>query len=120
LLYIKMLVADMHVSRVWSDLTPSRSPSLVSPRPRSPEIGRRRGNHPAAFSPIMVLPILAKKVWKFYSGVCFQGGIQSLQISVHPSQAFMGPPARSFQGRLVHSNARHGRKDKVCIFIYNG
>jgi hypothetical protein len=58
-------------------------------------------------------------VWKYYSGLCFQGGIQSLQISVHPSQAFMGPPARSFQGRLVHSNARHGRKDKVCIFMSN-
>lgn len=35
------LFSDQHVSRVWSDLTPSRSPGLMSPRPRSPE-GRKR------------------------------------------------------------------------------
>ncbi|XP_046734334.1 axin isoform X2 [Diprion similis] len=34
-------ILDQHVSRVWSDLTPSRSPGLASPRPHSPE--RRRG-----------------------------------------------------------------------------
>lgn len=34
-------ILDYHVSRVWSDLTPSRSPGLISPRPKSPE-GRRR------------------------------------------------------------------------------
>lgn len=27
---------DQHVSRVWSDLTPSRSPGHSSPRPKSP------------------------------------------------------------------------------------
>lgn len=27
---------DQHVSRVWSDLTPSRSPGLMSPRAHSP------------------------------------------------------------------------------------
>lgn len=32
--------ADQHVSRVWSDLTPSRSPGLLSPRAHSPS--RRR------------------------------------------------------------------------------
>jgi hypothetical protein len=36
-----MWFSDQHVSRVWSDLTPSRSPGLMSPRPKSPE-GRRR------------------------------------------------------------------------------
>ncbi|XP_059476369.1 axin-1 isoform X2 [Neocloeon triangulifer] len=87
-------ILDMHVSRVWSDLTPSRSPGLVSPRPRSPESCRRRGNHPPAFNPVM-------------------GGMQSLQTSAHPaSQAFSGATARSFQGRLVHGTARHGRKEK--------
>ncbi|XP_046413291.1 axin isoform X1 [Neodiprion virginianus] len=34
-------ILDQHVSRVWSDLTPLRSPGLASPRPHSPE--RRRG-----------------------------------------------------------------------------
>lgn len=30
-------ILDQHVSRVWSDLTPSRSPKLASPRPLSPD-----------------------------------------------------------------------------------
>uniref|UniRef100_A0A146KVZ0 Axin-1 n=3 Tax=Lygus hesperus TaxID=30085 RepID=A0A146KVZ0_LYGHE len=34
-------ILDQHVSRVWSDLTPSRTPGLVSPRPRSPDALRR-------------------------------------------------------------------------------
>lgn len=34
-------ILDQHVSRVWSDLTPSRSPKLSSPRPRSPDKCRR-------------------------------------------------------------------------------
>lgn len=34
-------ILDQHVSRVWSDSTPSRSPRLSSPRPRSPD-GRRK------------------------------------------------------------------------------
>lgn len=34
-------ILDQHVSRVWSDLTPSRSPRLSSPRLHSPD--RRRG-----------------------------------------------------------------------------
>ncbi|BET01889.1 Axis inhibition protein [Nesidiocoris tenuis] len=34
-------ILDQHVSRVWSDLTPSRTPGLVSPRPRSPDAARR-------------------------------------------------------------------------------
>ncbi|XP_076765571.1 protein axin isoform X2 [Xylocopa sonorina] len=36
-------ILDQHVSRVWSDLTPSRSPGLSSPRLHSPE--RRRSTH---------------------------------------------------------------------------
>ncbi|KAF4522831.1 hypothetical protein B566_EDAN008093 [Ephemera danica] len=47
-------ILDMHVSRVWSDLTPSRSPSLISPRPRSPE-GRRRITQPG-YLPLSVFP----------------------------------------------------------------
>ncbi|XP_058806426.1 axin isoform X2 [Phymastichus coffea] len=35
-------ILDQHVSRVWSDLTPSRSPKLASPRPRSPDKCRRQ------------------------------------------------------------------------------
>ena len=35
-------ILDQHVSRVWSDLTPSRSPKLASPRPRSPDKCSRR------------------------------------------------------------------------------
>ena len=35
-------ILDQHVSRVWSDLTPSRSPKLSSPRPRSPDKNRRQ------------------------------------------------------------------------------
>ncbi|XP_012273577.1 axin [Orussus abietinus] len=45
-------ILDQHVSRVWSDLTPSRSPGLVSPRPHSPN--RRRGlshNYPRQYKP---------------------------------------------------------------------
>ncbi|XP_043278871.1 axin isoform X2 [Venturia canescens] len=30
-------ILDQHVSRVWSDPTPSRSPELASPRPHSPD-----------------------------------------------------------------------------------
>ncbi|KAG8231456.1 hypothetical protein J437_LFUL000173 [Ladona fulva] len=39
-------ILDQHVSRVWSDLTPSRSPgALSSPRPRSPDgSGRKRAS----------------------------------------------------------------------------
>lgn len=43
-------ILDEHVSRVWSDLTPSRSPRLSSPRLHSPE--RRRGpahNYPRPY-----------------------------------------------------------------------
>ncbi|XP_014473212.1 PREDICTED: axin isoform X2 [Dinoponera quadriceps] len=43
-------ILDEHVSRVWSDLTPSRSPRLSSPRIHSPE--RRRGpvhNYPRPY-----------------------------------------------------------------------
>ncbi|XP_032673737.1 axin isoform X2 [Odontomachus brunneus] len=43
-------ILDQHVSRVWSDLTPSRSPRLSSPRLHSPE--RRRGlahNYPRPY-----------------------------------------------------------------------
>lgn len=29
-------ILDQHVSRVFSDLTPSKSPGIVSPRPHSP------------------------------------------------------------------------------------
>lgn len=34
-------ILDQHVSRVWSDLTPSRSPGFSSPRPKSPDSRRR-------------------------------------------------------------------------------
>lgn len=34
-------ILDQHVSRVWSDPTPSRSPKVVSPRPYSPDKCRR-------------------------------------------------------------------------------
>lgn len=34
-------ILDQHVSRVWSDLTPSRTPGLISPRPKSPDALRR-------------------------------------------------------------------------------
>ena len=34
-------ILDQHVSRVWSDSTPSRSPRLSSPKPKSPD-GRRK------------------------------------------------------------------------------
>lgn len=34
-------ILDQHVSRVWSDLTPSRSPGFSSPRPKSPDARRR-------------------------------------------------------------------------------
>ncbi|XP_015595328.1 axin isoform X2 [Cephus cinctus] len=43
-------ILDQHVSRVWSDLTPSRSPGLASPRPHSPD--RRRvlsHNYPRSY-----------------------------------------------------------------------
>ncbi|XP_046660071.1 axin isoform X2 [Homalodisca vitripennis] len=40
-------ILDQHVSRVWSDLTPSRSPGLISPRPKSPP-HRSRVNLPLA------------------------------------------------------------------------
>lgn len=39
-------ILDQHVSRVWSDLTPSRSPKLASPRPRSPDKCRRQAQIP--------------------------------------------------------------------------
>ncbi|XP_014235308.1 axin isoform X1 [Trichogramma pretiosum] len=35
-------ILDQHVSRVWNDLTPSLSPKLASPRPRSPDKNRRQ------------------------------------------------------------------------------
>ncbi|XP_069697428.1 axin isoform X2 [Periplaneta americana] len=46
-------ILDQHVSRVWSDLTPSRSPGLMSPRPKSPE-GRRRAVPGAVITPSKV------------------------------------------------------------------
>lgn len=33
-------ILDQHVSRVFSDLTPSKSPRIVSPRPHSPTRNR--------------------------------------------------------------------------------
>ncbi|XP_076671655.1 protein axin isoform X2 [Andrena cerasifolii] len=42
-------ILDQHVSRVWSDLTPSRSPGLSSPRLHSPERRRSTHNYPRPF-----------------------------------------------------------------------
>ncbi|KAG7187893.1 hypothetical protein KM043_013862 [Ampulex compressa] len=39
-------ILDQHVSRVWSDLTPSRSPGLASPRLHSPDRRRAAHNYP--------------------------------------------------------------------------
>ncbi|XP_006619834.1 axin isoform X2 [Apis laboriosa] len=42
-------ILDQHVSRVWSDLTPSRSPGLSSPRLHSPERRRSTHNYPRPY-----------------------------------------------------------------------
>ncbi|XP_053983659.1 axin isoform X2 [Hylaeus anthracinus] len=42
-------ILDQHVSRVWSDLTPSRSPGLASPRLHSPERRRSTHNYPRSY-----------------------------------------------------------------------
>ncbi|XP_076648522.1 protein axin isoform X2 [Halictus rubicundus] len=42
-------ILDQHVSRVWSDLTPSRSPGLTSPRLHSPERRRSTHNYPRSY-----------------------------------------------------------------------
>ncbi|XP_078046683.1 protein axin isoform X2 [Augochlora pura] len=42
-------ILDQHVSRVWSDLTPSRSPGLSSPRLHSPERRRSTHNYPRSY-----------------------------------------------------------------------
>ncbi|CAH1390603.1 unnamed protein product [Nezara viridula] len=39
-------ILDQHVSRVWSDLTPARTPGVTSPRPKSPDFRRARPNQP--------------------------------------------------------------------------
>lgn len=39
-------ILDQHVSRVWSDLTPARTPGVASPRPKSPDFRRLRPNQP--------------------------------------------------------------------------
>ncbi|XP_014285784.1 axin isoform X4 [Halyomorpha halys] len=39
-------ILDQHVSRVWSDLTPARTPGVASPRPKSPDFRRTRPNQP--------------------------------------------------------------------------
>ncbi|KAF4529210.1 hypothetical protein B566_EDAN011456 [Ephemera danica] len=84
-------ILDMHVSRVWSDLTPSRSPSLVSPRPGSPE-GRRR------IPPPGYLPI--------------SGGTHTLHPAQSPmTQVFYDVPPASFPTRMGRG-VRHLSKDK--------
>lgn len=42
-------ILDQHVSRVWSDLTPSRSPGLLSPRTHSPERRRPMHSYPRSY-----------------------------------------------------------------------
>lgn len=42
-------ILDQHVSRVWSDLTPSRSPGISSPRLHSPERRRSTHNYPRPY-----------------------------------------------------------------------
>ncbi|XP_043264516.1 protein axin isoform X2 [Colletes latitarsis] len=42
-------ILDQHVSRVWSDLTPSRSPGIASPRLHSPERRRSTHNYPRSY-----------------------------------------------------------------------
>ncbi|XP_066582059.1 axin-1-like isoform X2 [Prorops nasuta] len=42
-------ILDQHVSRVWSDLTPSRSPGLSSPRPHSPDRRLLAHNYPRTY-----------------------------------------------------------------------
>ncbi|XP_014605318.1 PREDICTED: axin isoform X2 [Polistes canadensis] len=42
-------ILDQHVSRVWSDLTPSRSPGHLSPRTHSPERRRPMHSYPRSY-----------------------------------------------------------------------
>nr|CAD7576156.1 unnamed protein product [Timema californicum] len=92
-------ILDQHVSRVWSDLTPSRSPGLISPRPRSPE-GRRRsaaGTMPlSGLIPALVSPTAAIPSSHF-------GNMGLIHNVPHPYQSHSRPS----------HYPRHGRKDKV-------
>nr|CAD7268050.1 unnamed protein product [Timema shepardi] len=97
-------ILDQHVSRVWSDLTPSRSPGLISPRPRSPE-GRRRsaagtvlplGKMPlSGLIPALVSPTAAIPSSHF-------GNMGLIHNVPHPYQSHSRPS----------HYPRHGRKDK--------
>ncbi|KAJ9597773.1 hypothetical protein L9F63_011381 [Diploptera punctata] len=98
-------ILDKHVSRVWSDLTPSRSPGLISPRPNSPE-SRRRTVPGASIVGKMsslggVMPGAA--VPSHFSGV---GLIHSVP---HPYQSHSRPPYYS----------RHVRKEKDVFSTFS-
>nr|CAD7441682.1 unnamed protein product [Timema bartmani] len=104
-------ILDQHVSRVWSDLTPSRSPGLISPRPRSPE-GRRRsaagtvlplGKMPSSgLIPALVSPTAAIPSSHF-------GNMGLIHNVPHPYQSHSRPS----------HYPRHGRKDKDVFSTFS-
>ncbi|KAK7868462.1 hypothetical protein R5R35_011211 [Gryllus longicercus] len=110
-------ILDQHVSRVWSDLTPSRSPGLVSPRPRSPE-GRRRAAMVATAMPPAVLP--PNKI------------IQGVGIAQPPIPPCTANPSHFSSGGAIHSVPhpylshsrtsycpRHPRKEKDVFSTFS-
>ncbi|XP_024084321.1 axin isoform X3 [Cimex lectularius] len=90
-------ILDQHVSRVWSDQTPSRTPGLTSPRPKSPDPLRRNRAVP---------PTINK--------ICVSGGGSAMAVSYSQNPYTISHP---YQARLY--NSRHVRKDKDIFSTFS-
>ncbi|XP_071444021.1 axin [Hetaerina americana] len=103
-------ILDQHVSRVWSDLTPSRSPgALSSPRPRSPDgSGRKRGTVSA-----MPGSLLASSA---VSSHCSAAGLTSVPTGSGSGVSLL--PPHPYQARPSYC-PRHSRKEKDVFSTFS-
>ncbi|XP_067006128.1 axin isoform X2 [Anabrus simplex] len=104
-------ILDQHVSRVWSDLTPSRSPGLLSPRPRSPD-GRRRVAGCVALPSSKMMPGIGATQLPLTPGAAIPSHFSSVGLihSVpHPYQSHSRPS----------HYPRHARKDKDVFSTFS-
>lgn len=92
-------ILDQHVSRVWSDLTPSRSPGFSSPRPKSPDAARRRA--------------LSSQQQQAQSGLLPPGPGKAVPAVPHAPH-----PPHPYQARTSYSS-RHVRKEKDVFSTFS-
>ncbi|KAK9508770.1 hypothetical protein O3M35_006249 [Rhynocoris fuscipes] len=89
-------ILDQHVSRVWSDQTPSRTPGVSSPRPRSPpdHLKGRKTNKGAG------------------------GNILASSHTSYQKQGLHSVPY-PYQSKGSHSSSRYNKKDKDLFSTFS-